>query len=272
MDSKQILNYEVNFLTEEDVLSSDSAISAIKAEFDLIQLWQGMIRPFGFQARAMLDCLIALSLRKLLCDDNSLLLSVCSSFKMPPLSGKRFDCPGDDNSMKLVIINTDVYMAPYDKWIPLNSWLNETIAWIEKDANSIPEAYTDWFYKMLERKLNKSDFKDYYQCELCDGNKIWKIKEPSKNKQKVYDLLKKHDYYDLTIGRMLKHIADKRGAHKDNRMSFWIRQANSSIAGDSAVSVFASQMIYAATKQVKQLEDYRFVSFVTEKECEIRND
>ena len=59
---------------------------------------------------------------------------------------------------------------------------------------------------------------------------------------------------------MIKQIADKYGAHIDGKRSLWIRMASqSSSSGMSAISVFATHMIYAATKQVKGLEDYYLI-------------
>ncbi len=68
IDYNRAINYEVNFLTEESGLNREGMIKVIKSEFDLIRLWQGMIRPLGCEARSVLDCFEALSLRKLLCD------------------------------------------------------------------------------------------------------------------------------------------------------------------------------------------------------------
>lgn len=99
MESNEILRFEVNFLTLESI-KGDSIIQAIESEFDFIQLCQSMIKPFGSQARDYLDRFIALSLRKFLCDDNSLLTKTCPDFKMPPLEGYHFDCPGEKNDMR----------------------------------------------------------------------------------------------------------------------------------------------------------------------------
>ena len=71
------------------------------------------------------------------------------------------------------------------------------------------------------------------------------------------ECLKNRGYYDLSIRKMIKFIADKQGAHLENRESTWISTANNGyVWGESAVSVFATHMIYAATKQIKELNDY----------------
>lgn len=82
-------------------------------------------------------------------------------------------------------------------------------------------------------------------------------KDPEHNRKKVYDLLKENGYYDLTIKTLIKYIADKNGAHLDTRKSHWIGMTNHAAKIElSAISVVATHMIYAATKQIKGLHDY----------------
>ena len=74
---------EVNFLTEDDQLFGDSLYRTIKAEFDLIRYWQSMTKLFGYEAhKDGISNYIALSLRKLLCDKESLIFKVCPDFKI----------------------------------------------------------------------------------------------------------------------------------------------------------------------------------------------
>lgn len=252
-----VLNYEVNFLTEDNQLCGDNIYKNIKAEFDIIILWQSMAKLFGYEARTVLDNYIALSLRKLLCDKGSLLLEVCPDFKMPPLLGNEFRCSGEDGEMRLVEINTNVTTAPQSEWITLDKWLNQKIAWVEKDVTSIPDAYSNRFYSLLVKKMSTNSFTNLFQCRIIENDKIWCLKNPQSDKQKLYDMLKEKGYYDLTIRTFIKHIADKKGAHLDGGNSVWIKMSNqSSDSFTSAISAFATQMIYAATKQVEGLRDY----------------
>ena len=251
------LYYEVNFLTEDDQLVGERLCRTIKAEFDLIRSWQSMANLFGYEARKVLDNYIALSLRKLLCDKESLILKICPSFKMPPLTGKEFRCPGEEGEMQLVEINPDITIEPESKWIPLVVWLNEKIAWIEKDVTNIPDAYSNMFYSMLSRKMPTKKFTDLFECKYDGNDKIWCLRNPQSDKQKIYEMLKDNGYYDLKIRTLIKHIADKYGAHLDDKKSVWIRMANqSSDMYTSAISAFATQMIYVATKQIEGLSDY----------------
>ena len=255
-----ILNGEVNFLTEDRTIQGNMAIREIEKEFDLIQLWCSMIKPFGFEARDVLDRFMALSLRKMLCDDNSILKEVCPGFKMPPLKGKTFECPGENNEMKLVEINPSMNIKPKEEWIPIEEWLDERIAWIDKNASSIPDAYEDGFFRKICDRQGNRGFQDLFACRVIEEGgkkkKIWEIKDRNDGKKKVYELLKEKGYYDLTIRRMIKHVADKQGAHIERKNSIWIRLANSGEDNRSAISVFATQMIYAATMQIKGLENY----------------
>lgn len=69
MEELRKIHYEINYMTE-DTKMSRGIIDALKSEFDLIQLWRSMMRPFGYDASEILDRFMALSLRKLLCDEN----------------------------------------------------------------------------------------------------------------------------------------------------------------------------------------------------------
>ena len=157
-----ILNGEVNFLTKDRIIHGDIAIREIEKEFDLIQLWCSMIKPFGFDALDVLNRLMALSLRKMLCEDSSILREVCPSFKMPPLEGKELEIPGDNNEMKLVEIYPSMHIKPKEEWIPIEKWLNERIAWVDKDARSIPDAYTDSFFEKISNGIGDHSFQDLF--------------------------------------------------------------------------------------------------------------
>ena len=144
------LRYEVNFLIEEELTRAEM-IRSIETEFDFVQMCQSMVKPFGYQARESLDRFLALSLRKLLCDKDSLLKKVCPDFKMPPLVGELFSCPGEQNEMKLFELHPDILIKPQKDWIPLDDWLMERIAWIDKQVDDIPDAFEDRFFQMITK-------------------------------------------------------------------------------------------------------------------------
>lgn len=255
-----ILRFEVNYLTLESI-RGDGIIQTIESEFDFVQLCQSMIKPFGCQARDYLDRFIALSLRKLLCDNNSLLKKTYPEFKMPPLEGCHFECPGEKNDMKIHAIHPDIRIKTQAEWISLDKWLDTRIAWIDKGIDDIPVAYDYRFFHALEEQISKIEFKNCFikdETEI-DGRKveIWKVKPQKEYKERIHSLLQEKGYYDLTIRRMIKFFADKQGAHLDDKESTWISLVNTGKDWRySAVSVFASHMIYAATRQINELKNY----------------
>lgn len=249
---------EVNFLTEFSNLGGGT-IQTIKTEFDFIQMCQNMMKPFGIQARDILDRYIALALRKLFCDKNSLLIQECEDFRMPPLCGHKFECAGEDNEMRIVEIYPVIHIKRIEEWVPVNEWLNEKIAWIDKGVDEIPEEYGEIFFQEIVTKLEdrRQEFLCYFDWEEGKKPNVWRLKNPNENRLKVYSILKDKGYYDLTIKRLIKHIADKQGAHLDRKRSLWISMANQGKEmGYSAMSTFATHMIYASTKQIKALKDY----------------
>lgn len=264
VEGNEILRFEVNFLTLESI-KGDSVIQTIESEFDFVQLCQSMIKPFGSQARDYLDRFIALSLRKFLCDDNSLLRKTCPEFKMPPLEGYHFECPGEKNDMRIHEIHPDIRIKPQIEWIALDRWLETKIAWIDKGIDDIPAAYDYRFFHNLEEQISNIKFTNCFikdETEI-DGRtvEIWKVKPQIEYKEIVYSILKEKGYYDLTIRRMIKFFADKQGAHLDDKKSSWFNLANSGKDWRySAISVFATHMIYAATRQIHGLKDYLIIN------------
>ena len=253
---------EVNFLTEMKMYRKE-ILDAIRNEFDFISFCQALIIPYGIEAKKKLDRFIALSMRKLLFDkNNSLILNVCPEFKMPPLTGHPFYVAGEHDEMQLHTIWTNIHVKKQSEWISFTDWKNQKIAWIDKTEKDVPILISDTFYmNLLSVSRSKAEFTGCYEqvSEVQDGknNIAWKLKDPDTNQKKIFDILKQSGYYDLTIQRMIKHIADKTAAHTDSSHNVWIGIVNTSIDyRHSAISVFATQMIYAATKQIDELKDY----------------
>ena len=264
MENNDILRFEVNYLTLERI-TGDSIIQAIESEFDFIQLCQSMIKPFGSQARDYLDRFIALSLRKFLCDATSLLRKKCPEFKMPPLVGDHFDCPGEKNDMRIHAILPDIRIKPQNEWILLDNWLDTKIAWIDKGIDDIPVAYDYRFFHDLEEQISDKKFTNCFIKDntVIDGEtvEIWKVKPQKEYKETVYSILKEKGYYDLTIRRMIKFYADKQGAHLDDKESTWFSLANSGKDWRySAISAFATHMIFAATRQIHEMKGYLMIN------------
>ena len=258
---QEVFYGEINFLTEER-MSRTEMITELRHEFDFICFCQALMNPYGIEAKKMLDKFIALSLRKLLIDGGSILLKVCPDFKMPPLTGHVFDCPGENQEIRMQAIMTEIHVKKQEEWIPVDEWLNQIIAKIDKTAADIPILISDIFFQKIMRATgNRTDIQNCYQAEeIEDGGKIntiWRLKKPEENQAEVFAILKEAGYYDLSVRRMIKHISDKQAAHVDQGKSVWIGMENASKDHrQSAISAFATQMIYASTKQIKELTDY----------------
>jgi hypothetical protein len=62
-------------------------IEEIEQEFNVIRLCLSELQELDKQYQVVLDRIIVMPLRKLLCEKSSVLLKVCPGFKMPPLKG-----------------------------------------------------------------------------------------------------------------------------------------------------------------------------------------
>ena len=81
-------SYEVklNFIDEFN-LSRNGMLNEIKTEFDIIRLCFQEQGRLDKTYEPMLNRILVMPLRKLLCENNSVLLQVCPDFKMPHLKG-----------------------------------------------------------------------------------------------------------------------------------------------------------------------------------------
>ena len=80
---------------------------------------------------------------------------------------------------------------------------------------------------------------------------------PRIKNQVIFDLLKKANYYDLSVYNFIKHLSDKRGAHIDIGHSPIISMVNQKDNnGFTLTMCFAVQLIWAVKNQVTELADY----------------
>lgn len=82
---------EMNFVDEFN-LSRNGMIKEIKQEFNIIRLCLLESQELNEQYQSVLDRIIVMPLRKLLCEKASVLLNVCPTFKMPLLDGIEVRC------------------------------------------------------------------------------------------------------------------------------------------------------------------------------------
>lgn len=248
---------EDNFIFEFS-LNENGMIKEIKTEFDIVRFLFSKYSSLGEDYRDMLDRMMVMPLRKLLCEDTSVLFKVCPDFKMPAIHGSVIPLLHGMNTKFL-----DLKTEPESQWLAVKDWLENSIAWIDRDTSSMPDFLDETTYGFALNKMKKierTEFESYFTDDEIsneNGDKI-AIKRINKvNRIRVFEMLKAIGFYDLSLYNFIKHISDKRGAHIDVGYSLILKTLNRSLDPRlSAIAVIAIQMIYAAMKQIPQLSDY----------------
>lgn len=251
---------ELSFVTEFD-LARAGMIEEIKTEFDIIRLCITQLKELGKEYLPMIDRILVMPLRKLLCERNSVLLKVEPSLKLSPLMGKEIEL-----DYKLKMISPDLTIAPRDKWIPVNQWLEQKIAWFDKSASDLPDMFPDFTYESILNKFKKNEkvrFESMFEMQevMYQGTRTkihTRVDASNQTKNEdIFSMLKVIGYYDLSLYNFLKHLSDKRGAHIDIGHSPVVTLVNSPKAGIiTPVLCMAIQMIWASKHQVPELADY----------------
>lgn len=255
---------ELNFV-EEFNLSRNGKIKEIITEFNIIRLCLQETNELDKQYYPMLDRILVMPLRKLLCEDNSVLLSLCPDFRMPPLTG--FPILVSENQ---TIIRPPFSVKPIDQWIQLKQWLEQNISWFDRDANMTANMIPKYSYDCILKKLNGRKFKTlkpkfesmFYKKQIEYKGEVAEVycKQNSTDEsvnQEIYQILEMIGYNKLSLYDFLKHMSDKRGAHIDVGHSLVVEMVNAAdSSGLTPVHYLAIQMIFAAKKQVQGLENY----------------
>lgn len=254
---------EMNFVDELN-LSRNGMIKEIKTEFDIIKLCLQENNKLDKQYLPMIDRILVMPLRKLLCESSSVLLNVCPDFKMPRLVGTHFVSWNNQT-----IIRPPFTVEPMDHWILVKQWLKQNISWFDRDADSIEKMISKYSYEYIMKKLSgryrrlkpefeslfynkRVEYKDEVMEVYCKKNPIDVIAN-----KKIYCILEQIGYNKLSVRDFIKHMSDKRGAHIDVGHSLVVEIVNNlDSAGFTPVHYFAIQMIYAAKKQVPELVNY----------------
>lgn len=259
-------SYEVKLnFTDEFNLNRNGMIKEIKIEFDIIRLCFQELGDLGEQYDTMLDRILVMPLRKLLCENNSVLLQVCPDFKMPPLIGTPIKLMGEQ-----IMVRPPFEVAKEELWLPVEDWLNQIISRFDRNAEStvtiLPKHTYDGITKRLNaRKLKnlKPRFESLYVSEETEYkgkvSEVYFKVDPNNasTNQEVFDILDQIGYNQLTIYDFIKHLSDKRGAHIDIGHSPVIGMVNQAdVQRFTPVHYFAAEMIYAAKKQIPELSDY----------------
>ena len=157
---------EMNFVDEFN-LSRNGMIKEIKQEFNIIRLCLLESQELNEQYQSVLDRIIVMPLRKLLCEKASVLLNVCPTFKMPLLDGIEVRC-GDGQH----IVHTPLRIGSIQTWIPVEEWLKQNVSWFEPFFYRNPCLYTSYEYILnkLTGKFKglKSEFISLYACEQVE--------------------------------------------------------------------------------------------------------
>lgn len=255
---------ELNFI-DENGFSRNGMIREIKMEFDIIRLCIYEKNRLGEEYSSMLNKIVIMPLRKLLCENKTILMKVCPDFKMPHLIGNAVVISGD-----LTIIRPPFKVEPIEQWISIDEWLKQEISWFTRDINSMAKIIPKFSYDCIMKKLNKKEFK-LFKTRFESLYHIKKVKfkdeimevycknnpdDQMANKE-IYDILDQIGYNRLSIYELLKHLSDKSGAHIDVDHSLAIGMINDvDASGYTPVEYFAMEMIYSAKKQIQELDDY----------------
>lgn len=258
-----VYKVELNFV-EEFNLSHRGMIKEIETEFDIIRLCFQELNELDEKYQPMLNRILVMPLRKLLCESGSVLLKVCPSFKMPPLVG-----------FSVVLENQQVLVRPpykteeMSQWISIEDWLKQNISWFNR-TETVADIIPQYSYECIVKKLNgrnykalKAPFEAMYCKETVEfkgkTEEVYCKQNPTDGNanQQIYDTLDKIGYNTLSIFDFLKHMSDKRGAHIDVGHSLVIEMVNNADStGLTPIHCFAAQMVFAAKKQIPELMNY----------------
>lgn len=254
------MNPELSFVMEFN-LGRKGMIKEIETEFDIIRLCLTQLDELGKEYLPMLDRILVMPLRKLLCEQNSVLLKVAPDLKLSPLTGTEIEL---DNKMKMIRPNLTI--ATQDKWISVEQWLAQNIAWFDKTVSDLPDMIPEFVYENILNKLKKADkliFEPLFEKKevMYQGAmSIIHTRVDATDAQKnaiIFSMLKKIGYYDLNMYNFLKHLSDKRGAHIDIGHSPVVEMVNAPITDViTPVLCIAMQTIWAVKHQVPELANY----------------
>lgn len=260
---------ELCFL-EEFILNRAGMIKEIQTEFNIIRMCLTQLGELGKDYLPMIERVMVMPLRKLLCDKNSVLLKIAPDIKLCPIGDKK-----DVLSDGFTVIRPDLTARPQELWMPIREWRKQKIAWIEKTSSDLPNMYPAFIYENIVKKLDllidckvikgkdKKRFESYFEIKhlSCDDSEedVYIRINPSNPADNtfIFNLLKTAGYYDLTVKDFIKHIANKRGAHIDVGHSGIIETVNYPLSELlTPIICISLQMIWAVTNQIPELQNY----------------
>ena len=255
---------ELNFL-EEINLSKNGMIEEIKAEFDIVRLCIQEINKLDERYRGILERIVVMPLRKLLCDKNSILMQVCPEFKMPPLVGFEGEIGNSQH-----VIRPPYLMSDIQEWITLNDWLGERVSWFERNADDLAKILPSFTYEGIMNRLGKKEFQKFQEpfqkmfiretVSYRGSNEVVFVRinpDSKEDSEHLFRILTNIGYNDLSIFEFIKKMSDQKGAHIDRRNSVIMQLVNyPDKFNRTPMNYFAIQMVYAAKKQISELKNY----------------
>ena len=255
---------ELNF-AEEFNLNRHGMIKEIETEFNIIRLCIQEMGELDAEYHPMLDRILVMPLRKLLCENSSVLLNVCPDFRMPPLEGLQTVLEDEQ-----VLVRPPYKVKEVAQWIPVGEWMEQSISWFDRDVNKMAEIIPQYTYESILNKMNGKKFKSLklqfegmydkkqvqFKGEVLEVYRKLNPADANAN-QKISEILDEIGYNRLSVYDFIKHMSDKRGAHIDVGHSLVVGLVNSKdVIGFTPIHYFAIQMIYAAKVQIPELAGY----------------
>lgn len=261
IDSTEMnIDPQINFITEFS-LSRNGMIKEIITEFNIVRLCLKEMDDLDEQYINMIDRILVMPLRKLLCESGSVLLNIKPDFRISPLTGKMDELDG-----KLKIIRPSLSVKPFDKWLLLSDWLTNDIALFERTIDDLPDIIPEDDFRCILNKLKKpekQDFEPLFQCKgiLYHGKESVIYERKSKTDENanaiIFGYLNQIGYNHLDVYTFLKHQSDKRGAHIDIGHSLLVEIIDRPIIKHLTITLcIALYMIHAAKIQIPELSDY----------------
>ena len=257
---KQSYQPELNFIFEYP-LSRNGMVQELTTELNVLRFGLSNIQEIGQDYSDVIDRVILVPLRKLLCENQSVIKLLCPDFKMMPIKGRLIDL---EDKLKLYITPFD--FVKVDEWITIDDWISQKIAYYDKQATdcqrSIDENTFLQIVNRIKKKQDKLDFQNLYKKETISykGENVVVyslVDDNSETVNSAFNTLKQTGYYDLTVYDFIKHLADKRGAHLDTSASVFIETINKPDQNQlNAIRCWALQLIFAVKEQIPEFADY----------------
>ena len=259
-----MFSIELNFLDEMN-LSRKGMIEEIKSEFDIVRLCLMEWKELDERYQGIIEKIVVMPIRKLLCDNNSVLKIVCPEFKMPPLVGFEGEIGNKQH-----IVRTPYIVSDMDKWIKVDDWLKERVSWFERNAEDHTKMLPAFTYEAILNRLGKKEFRKYIESfqnmfvketisYMGSNEEVFVRVNPESldDTNNIFKILKEIGYNDLSIYEFVKKISDQKGAHIDKRNSVMMQLVNYPDKFNlTPIFYFAIQMVYAAKKQIPELSNY----------------